>query len=256
MESKLLPLPSSPQKTDKEVKAPPSTIVNVPQDTLESMKDEIRGLEDEFDGLANRAADDIEQSIKGGETKLARVKSTITRLPVAITHHHVKFLAGKLSAINKAESVNELFSLLDLYWDFINCGLLERLIGRFGSTQRLDIYLKRLKDFRVTTTVREFTGKLACKIPSNLSEFKMVMGEQWLDNSLEAVEEFKTEFSHLCSVDKDALPFTGSSHNSVILCYALQRSFPKNAKIILPARQFLQDRARCFESVLQGSLSP
>ena len=45
----------------------------------------------------------------------------------------------------------------------------------------------------------------------------MVMGEQWLDNSLEAVEEFKTEFSHLCSFDKDALPFTGSSHNSVIL---------------------------------------
>ena len=181
MESKLLPLPSSPQKTDKEVKAPPSTIVNVSQDTTESMKDAIQGLEDEFDGLANRAADDIEQSIRGGETKLARVKSTITRLPVSIRHHHVKFLVGKLSAINKAESVNELFSILDLYWDFINCGLLERLIGRFGSTQRLDIYLKRLKDFRVRTTVREFTGKLACKIPSNLSEFKMVMGEQWLD---------------------------------------------------------------------------
>ena len=66
--------------------------------------------------------------------------------------------------------------------------------------------------------------------------FKMVMGEQWLDNSLEAVEVFKTEVSHLCSVDKDALPFTGSSHNSVILYYALQRSFPKNAKILLPAR--------------------
>ena len=51
----------------------------------------------------------------------------------------------------------------------------------------------------------------------------MVMGEQWLDNSLEAVEEFKTEFSHLCSFDKDALPFTGSSHNSVhdlVLCLA------------------------------------
>ena len=153
-------------KTDEEVKAPPSTIVNVPQDTPESMKDAIRGLEDEFDGLANRAADDIEQSIKGGETKLARVKSTITRLPVTIRHHHVKFLAGKLSAINKAESVNELFSILDLYWDFINCGLLERLTGRFGSTQRLDIYLKRLKDFRVRTTVREFTGKLACYVRS------------------------------------------------------------------------------------------
>ena len=63
--------------------------------------------------------------------------------------------------------------------------------------------LKRLKDFRVRTTVREFTGKLACKILSNLSEFKMVIGEQWLDNSLEAVEEFKTDFSHLCSFDKD-----------------------------------------------------
>ena len=150
----------------KEVKAPPSTIVNVSQDTPESMKDAIEGLEDEFDGLANRAADDIEQSIRGGETKLARVKSTITRLPVSIRHHHVKFLVGKLSAINKAESVNELFSILDLYWDFINCGLLERLIGRFGSTQRLDIYLKRLKDFRVTTTVREFTGKLACYVRS------------------------------------------------------------------------------------------
>ena len=70
----------------------------------------------------------------------------------------------------------------------------------------------------------------------------MVMGEQWLDNSLEAVEEFKTEFSRLCSFDKNALPFTGSSHNSVILCYALQHSFHMNDKILLPARRFLQEQ--------------
>ena len=74
---------------------PPQVTASLP----ESMEDEVHGLEEEFDGLVDRAANDIEQSIKKRKVKLSCVKSTITRLPVSLRHHHIKFLAGKLSAI-------------------------------------------------------------------------------------------------------------------------------------------------------------
>ena len=98
----------------------------------------------------------------------------------------------------------------------MNCGLLERLIERFGSIgtqRRMEGYLKRLKDFRARTTLREFTGKWTRKIPSNLSAFKMEMGDGWLDKTLEEVEEVKTKFSRLCSFEEYALSFTESSRN-------------------------------------------
>ena len=233
-------------KTDREAKVPPNTTLQAPHVGVslpESMDNEIHGLEEEFDDLVDQTAEDIEQSIKEGKAKLSRVKSTVTRLPVNLRHRHVRFLAGKLSAINKAKTVNALFSILDLYWDFMNCGLLERLIGRFGSKgtqRRMEGYLKKLIDFRVRTTVREFTGKWRRKIPSNMSEITMEMGDGWLDKTLEAVEEFKTAFSRMCSFKEYALSFTESSHNSVILCWALQRSFPMSVEILQPARQFLQ----------------
>ena len=211
--------------------------------SVQNIFSDIREFEKEFHDLADQAADDIEQSIKEGKAKLSRVKSTVTRLPVSLRHHHIKFLAGKLSAIDKAETVNALFSILDLYWDFMNCGLLELLIDKFGSEetqQRMEGYLTRLKDFRMRTTVREFTGKWTRNIPSNLSAFKMEVGDGWLDKTLEAVEEFKTEFSRLCSFENYALPLIESSRNSVILCWGLQRSFSMSAEFLEPARRFFQ----------------
>ena len=227
---------------------PPSTIVEAPQiraSLPESLEDEIEELEIEFEGLANEAAKDIGQSIKTGKIEFSRVKKSITLLPVSIRHRHIKFLAGKLSAINKAKNIRALFSILDLYWDFMNCGLLVHLVKRFGSMetkQMMGRYLKGLKDFRMRTTVREFTGKWTHKIPSNLSEFTMEMGEEWLDRRLEAVEEFGTEFSRLSSFNEYALPLKRGSHNSVILCFALQCSFPMSADILRPARQFLVEQ--------------
>ena len=221
---------------DDEVEAPPVTT---------SLEDEIHGLEEEFDSLVGQAADDIENAIKDGKVKLSRVQRSITRLPVSLRHLHIKFLQGKLSAINKAETINEVVSILDLYWDFMNCGLLEQLVNRFGSMEaqlRMGRYLKRLKEFRTRTTVREFTDKWTGDIPSNLAEFVLEMGEEWMDRRLEAVEELRTRVSRQCSFNEYALPLKKGSHNSVILCFALQCSFPMSAEILQPARQFLQEQ--------------
>ena len=94
LDSKVFSVPSFCQETDREANMsatlePPQVTASLP----ESTEDEIHGLEEEFDGLVDQAADDIEQSIKKRKVKLSCVKSTITR------HHHIKFLAGKLSAI-------------------------------------------------------------------------------------------------------------------------------------------------------------
>ena len=224
---------------------PPSAMpVQTPRITTnESLKSKIHELEKEFDGLVDRAGEDIENAIENGELKLSRVQRSIARLPVSQQHLHIKFLQGKLSAINEAKNVNGLFSILDRYWDFMNCGLLQLLIDRFGRSEtqlRMESYLKRLTDFRSSTSVREFTDTWTGNIPSNLAEFVMEMGEEWMDRSLEAVEEFRIKFSRQCAFEDYALPVKKSEHNSVILHFALQRSFHMSTELLQPARQFLQ----------------
>ena len=232
-----------------EIEISPISAVEVPQVTSLAISLDLDGevceLEEEFDGLVDQVADDIENAIEKGITKLSRVKRSVTQLPVSLRYLHVKFLQGKLSAINKAETINELFSILGSYWDFMNCGLLVHLVKRFGSMetqQRMGRYLERLKEFRMRTTVREFTDKWTGDIPSNLAEFVLEMGEEWMDRSLEAVEELRTRFSRQCSFEDYSLPIKKGSHNSVILCFAFQRSFPMSAEILQPTRQFLQEQ--------------
>ena len=69
---------------DREAKVPPiATTLEAPHvgaSLPESMDDEIRGLEEEFDGLVDQAAADIKQNVKEGNIELSRVKSTLTRL--------------------------------------------------------------------------------------------------------------------------------------------------------------------------------
>ena len=132
----------------------------------------------------------MDNGIANGKIKLSQVKRSITLLPVSPKHLHVKFLQGKLSAINTAKEINKIFLVLGSYWDFMNCGLLELLVDRFGSMetqQRMGGYLKRLKEFRMRTTVREFTDKWTGDTPSNFAEFFwksqrngwIVVSKQW-----------------------------------------------------------------------------
>ena len=230
-----------PQQNDIPSEETPQIKTSLP----ETLEDKIHSLEEDFGEIVDRTASDIENSIENHKTSLSKVKRRITQLPVSMKHLHIKFLAGKLSAINNAKNVDEFFSILGLYWDFMNCGLLQQLVNRFGSSetqQRTEEYLKRLKEFRTDTTVREFTDKWTGCIPSNLADFVMEMGDEWLDRTLEEVEQFRIKLSRRCSLNEYALPLKKGTHNSVILCFALQRSFILNAEILQPLQQFLQEQ--------------
>ena len=121
-------------------------------------------LEEEIDTLERLFLDLVDSTADGftdAKINLIRLQRCLTQLPVSTRVRHIKFLAGNLVKILKAENMEEVFAILGLYWDFMNCGLLVEMIHRFEARvpdvkKELEKYLCRLKMFRCQTKVKEF----------------------------------------------------------------------------------------------------
>ena len=118
-------------------------------------------LEEEIDALERLFLDLVDTTADGfidANFSLHCLKRCLTQLPVSVKVRHIKFLAGNLVNILKAENIEDICAIHGLYWDFINCGLLVEMIHRFEKglpdvKQELEKYLCKLKLFRCQTKV-------------------------------------------------------------------------------------------------------
>ena len=76
-----------------------------------TLEEEIDALERHFLDLVNTTAD----SFIDANLSLPRLKRCLTQLPVSAKVRHIKFLAGNLVNILKAENIEEIFAILGLY---------------------------------------------------------------------------------------------------------------------------------------------
>ena len=212
---------------------------NTTPKSQKGIENEIEELEEQFSDVVNKAEDRLKKS------QLLEIKRYIRQLPVSIKHQHIKFLQGNLSAINNTNSISDIFNILSLYWDFLNCGLLREIIHKFGDseTQRLmDEYSEKLRDFRQRTKLRDFIDKWmgGCNFP-HCEEFITEMGENWKDRTLEDLENFRIQFSRRLSFTTYAMSFQKVTPGSLIVSWALHRSFPLTATLLQDALPLLQE---------------
>ena len=235
----------------------PSTTVEGANITTESLKrnieKEIQELEDEFLSVVTKAAQDLEK------TELSLVKLCITQLPVSIKHQHMKFLQENLSAISNAKSVQEIFSILALYWDFLNCGLLNEIVRRLGNyetKQLMDQYMEKLREFRVKTNLGDFIGKWVRCCPPHFSEFITELHGEWREHTLEDLENLRIKLARTICVEGYALQCISTKPGSVTVTWAIPSSLPGIDDTLQSIFPLLEEEYDVLTIVFQGRRIP
>ena len=191
--------------------------------------------------------DTVEESFIENNVPYERIQKLIKHTPITLKNVN-NYFDQLTSKIFKAESVKMLFVLLSNFWDYLNPGLFEFIVGRFGSEvdiQILNQYLGTLQIFRKNVALRDFV-KFALPHSSassvykdfNYKEIVSFMGEVWEQKTLQDAEELKHE---LCSdyklLQMFLLRFKVASSSIAIIFY-----FPDQVEINMEELEPFFDR--------------
>ena len=132
-----------------------STYVGV-DDLVFATRKRIDQLEEEYDTLVSITHD----AVKRKAPSIEEFRRKITLLPKAKKREHQRYLKDHLSYICRAESIDEIFSYLNLQiWDYLNFGLLDHIVAVYGDTatkQKMEKYVLSVQSFRKNTLVNIF----------------------------------------------------------------------------------------------------
>ena len=137
------------------------------------MADQASQLQDQFVGVLTNAKIEFRSKPVGFVEKL---RVTLTTLPVSRRFEHLHFLRDHSDQIMKANSVDEIFKILDRYWDYTDYALLKHLVERFGEEalkKEMSEYVAALEQFEKRTTIQESnTASSSSRYPRrNINQF-------------------------------------------------------------------------------------
>ena len=129
--------------------------------------------------------------------------SRVTCLPVSARNQHQSFIKTNLTNIPPPVTFENIWSILNLYWDFLNYGLLEHVINKCGSEelkQWMQDYVDELSTFKQTTRLCDFIESWPCRDDGppedRLKKVVVKMNHEWSQCTLQDVESFKKALVH------------------------------------------------------------
>ena len=129
--------------------------------------------------------------------------SLVTCLPVSARTQHRSFIEKNLTNIPPPVTFENIWSILNLYWDFLNYGLLEHIINKCGSEdlkQQMKEYVHQLSAFKLTTRLCDFIESWPCRDDGppedRLKKVVVKMNHEWSQCTLQDVESFKKALVH------------------------------------------------------------
>ena len=133
-----------------------------------------------------------------GKIKPPVFLSRVTCLPVSARPQHRSFIKKNLTNIPLPVTFESIWSILNLYWDFLNYGLLEHVINKCGSEdlkQQMQDYVDELSIFKQTTRLCDFIESWPCRDDGppedRLKKIVVKMKHEWSKCTLHDVESFK-----------------------------------------------------------------
>ena len=138
-----------------------------------------------------------------GKIKPPVFLSRVTCLPVSARPQHRSFIQKNLTNIPPPVTFESIWSILNLYWDFLNYGLLEHVINKCGSDdlkQQMHAYVDELSMFKQTTRLCDFIESWPCRDDEppedRLKKVVVKMKHEWSQCTLRDVESFKKALVH------------------------------------------------------------
>lgn len=144
------------------------------------------------------------------ETFLERFKITLTTLPLSKKHQHLHFLKNKKEDIKKARNSEEIFDILEDYWNYSDYDLLEYIIKEFGTKKlkdEMDIYITVLEQFEMKTTIQDYDAASIgeMNIPEHFRTVTIEQGKDPLKCTLYDVRQFENDIVNRAAFNKFAV---------------------------------------------------
>ena len=143
-------------------------------------------------------------------TFLERFKITLTTLPLSRKYLHLKFLKNKKEHIKRARNSEEIFDILEDYWNYSDYDLLEYIIKQFGMQglqEEMDIYIAELEQFEKKTTIRDYDSASLGEmiIPEDFRTVTIEQGKDPLKCTLYDVSQFENDVVNQAALSKFAV---------------------------------------------------
>ena len=208
--------------------APPLTPpTEQPEQTrVRKMQQEIATLVDMYDDLVAKAGVFLNRRQAISPEFFFEFKVSVAVLPTSLKYQHKYFLEHHSSQIGKATTVDEIFSIVNRYCNFLNCSLLAHIIGKFGDEElqtQLSRYVEALQAFRLRTRITDFfkayTG--TPNLPPEFVPLKIKMGSEWEQCTLEDAEGYCKSMAKNSSTTDFTFYFMGGGPGSIYLVWSV-----------------------------------
>ena len=164
----------------------------------QTVEEQVQYFENAFSNLVDKACEQVK-----GQVEPHILLSRVTCLPVSARTQHRSFIKTNLTNIPPPVTFESIWSILNLYWDFLNYGLLEHVINKCGSEdlkQQMLAYVDELSIFKQTTRLCDFIESWPCRDDGppedRLKKVVVKMKHEWSQCTLQDVESFKEALVH------------------------------------------------------------
>ena len=163
-----------------------------------TVEEQVQYFESTFGNLVDKACGEVK-----GKVEPHILLSRVTCLPVSAHPQHRSFIEEKLTNITPPVTFAKIWSILNLYWDFLNYGLLQHVINHCGSEalkQQMQDYVDQLSAFKKRTRLCDFIESWPCRDDGppedRLRKMVVKMQKEWSQCTLQDVESFKKALVH------------------------------------------------------------
>ena len=199
--------------------APSSELKVSPTDAVSS---QIQKFEERFENLGFATMTELEEK----ELDIKRFRHSLVLLPAKIKKEHTVFLKENLPAISKAESIDEIFLQLNLYWNFIDHSLLSHIVSRFCSEELktdMSTYVTDLETFQKSTTISQMIQSWPGRLdpPPNFSRVTCKLNRDASTYTLHELDQLRVNFCHEFSLSNSIMMLHSFIKGSVIVVWII-----------------------------------
>ena len=151
-------------------------------------------------------------------------------LPPQDKKRHQEFLDQNCSLIYDAARIEEIWTQLSKYWNYLNFSLLEDVVTMFcgeALIAKMEEYKKKLEYFRFKTRLCVFakTKHKCLLMGENLKEFVVKYNKNWTECTLQDLENWKESLTQELLLPPFALDSTEITLGSVSITWAIPAMF-------------------------------
>ena len=189
------------------------------------LESEIKKLVERFESIVEA----FEESLIENNVSVKKLRGSIKHIPVSLKLQLGEYFCDQTFKIFRAESIEQLIALLSYFWDYLNPGLLEFFVGRFGSDNDIDLiedYVKELQNFRSRVKLGEYVR--ACHTMSRAykrnfyKQIVTIMGENWEKETLQDAEDYRIELSEKLHFQA-FIPRMDVRYSSIAIVFSIPR---------------------------------